>query len=486
MRQNQNMVLNMVSKLTILTAVLVAIFMTTLNAYGQAQQVLIEVNNTATDQDDYLCWSPVLARAKLVSPTPSPVQVRLVSQVNPPAGSSVHFQADGGSRPTVQTFAPQSELRLALGGDGGWTSFWVAGARASSGGKDVRLVALDAAGAELGQLPVMVRVRKNAETLTNVESQQLLRALSQVHDLANSVLNSQWTKHVRAHAEAFNFGIHGAPSGTPLFLAWHRAFLLHLERELQAVDPRVALPYWRFDQAAPRLFSPDFLGAVTGQGTLGAGFLVQFSSTNPLFGWHMGDNRGGLVRARNGAMAGPLPASRLDDILNAPLNGTYGVLNGALEGSYHNGAHSTIAGWLGSAASPRDPLFFFLHANVDRAWAHWQARFNKFDPHGTDTTAYSALGQYPGPSTPTRFRKGSYAKDAMWPWSGPGGDQGTPDPNDDWPGLAYPLPPGNGPAGLVLPPTPASQVDYLDVHGQGHAHGSCYDDIDFWGRAITP
>ena len=48
----------------------------------------------------------------------------------------------------------------------------------------------------------------------------------------------------------------------PRFLPWHRAYLLDLERELQAIDPSVALPYWRFDQPAPNLFTPEFLGVV--------------------------------------------------------------------------------------------------------------------------------------------------------------------------------------------------------------------------------
>ena len=61
---------------------------------------------------------------------------------------------------------------------------------------------------------------------------------------------------------------HGAAG----FLPWHRAYLLDLERELQAIDPSVALPYWRFDQPAPNLFTRDFLGVSDALGT------VQFSA----------------------------------------------------------------------------------------------------------------------------------------------------------------------------------------------------------------
>ena len=57
---------------------------------------------------------------------------------------------------------------------------------------------------------------------------------------------------------------HGAPG----FLPWHRAYLLDLERELQAIDPSVALPYWRFDQPAPNVFTRDFMGESDANGTV--------------------------------------------------------------------------------------------------------------------------------------------------------------------------------------------------------------------------
>ena len=47
------------------------------------------------------------------------------------------------------------------------------------------------------------------------------------------------------------------------FLPWHRAYVLDLERALQSFDPTVAVPYWRFDQPAPNLFTADFMGAST-------------------------------------------------------------------------------------------------------------------------------------------------------------------------------------------------------------------------------
>jgi hypothetical protein len=39
----------------------------------------------------------------------------------------------------------------------------------------------------------------------------------------------------------------------------------------------------------------------------------------------------------------------------------------------------------------------------------------------------------------------------------------------------------------VMPPTPASQIDYLDYTGSGGAHGACYDDVNYSGNvSVAP
>jgi tyrosinase len=89
-----------------------------------------------------------------------------------------------------------------------------------------------------------------------------------------------------------------------------------------------------------------------------------------------------------------------------------------LESKFHSGAHNGVGGWLATAASPSDPLFFLLHANVDRIWAHWQAKHDRFDPN--DEESYSSQGAFPG-SGPDKgeHARGVYAGDEMWPWRSP-------------------------------------------------------------------
>ena len=406
--------------------------------HAQAQTAIIEINDTATQEDDYFCWSPTPARVRSWQAGALPVRITLQGE-EIGGGGAVAFQDREATHPTPVDFAPTSSIALDLPADGGWVPFWIAGVRASAGSKDVGVIARDEGGNEIARAQVMVRVRKDAEKLTVSEINQFLSALRRSHDLDNSSLQSSYVKHYRAHDEAFRFGIHDGNTGAPLFFAWHRAFLLNLERELQDIDPAVALPYWRFDQRTTKLFTTDFIGTVRGSVASAGSFLVTFAPTNPLFGWRMPDGRGALVRERDGEL-GPIPANRLRELFDAVdstgqlVNHTYRPANGAVEFRYHNGAHSEIGGWLGSGSSPRDPLFFLLHANVDRVWAHWQAEFERFDP--ADLDAYHAQGAYPGPSSPLRFRKGSYLQDEMWPWSGSGGSRARAI-RDDWPDFGY-------------------------------------------------
>jgi tyrosinase len=378
-----------------------------------------------------------------------------------------------GIKPKPSSFIPLSELSVSVPGDGSWRRFWVVGWRASNAAKDIRIVARE--GVQIvGEVSVMVRVRKDAEALSSTEIRKLLSAVAKVHDKDNGGLNSQWVKHARAHSEAFNLGIHG----TPLFGPWHRAFLLALERELQAIDRTVALPYWRFDRPAPKLFTREFIGVV-GTVTAPGGFVVDFDTSNPLKDWQMFDGRGPLVRRRNASQDIAIPAAVWASVM---AHTEYADFNDDLEAWYHNDAHNHILGWLGTGSSPRDPLFYLLHANVDRAWAHWQARHGRFDPEGNDAKSYSATGSYPGSNVAGRWRKGVYAKDTMWPWNQMPGNQGTPDPRDDWPTFSYPLPASWAALGPTLPATPRGQVDYLDTAGNSLAHGVCYDDMNFVGK----
>jgi tyrosinase len=101
--------------------------------------------------------------------------------------------------------------------------------------------------------PVMVRIREDASQLLPAERTPFTTALAPLNDQGAGLFRKFREMHQEDVALA-------QAQGAPGFLSWHRAYLLDLERELQKIDPSVSLPYWRFDHAAPNVFSRDFLG----------------------------------------------------------------------------------------------------------------------------------------------------------------------------------------------------------------------------------
>lgn len=284
--------------------------------------------------------------------------------------------------------------------------FWIGGEFGfpSKADKDTSIVVhrmpLKPAIKPLLDIPVMVRVRQNANDLTTAERDRFLAALGALN---NKGLGT-FTQFRDMHTSASSPQAHGAPG----FLPWHRAYLLDLERELQLIDPSVALPYWRFDQPAPNLFSPDFIGTST------PGGVVQFNLTNPLQYWTTDGVLGVLRRpsfnTTTGNATGRNEAQTL--AIGAP-NALYTSFS-SMEGNPHGSAHTSFSGSISSVPSAaRDPLFFLLHANVDRLWAKWQWLNDRFDPTNASSYAFAGSAGTPGASPP-----GHNLLDSMWPWNG--------------------------------------------------------------------
>jgi tyrosinase len=183
--------------------------------------------------------------------------------------------------------------------------------------------------------------------------------------------------------------------------------MLDLERELQRIDPSVALPYWRFDRPAPKLFTRAFIGAPADA----TGFAL-FNPTNPLRLW-MTDGVPGIMRdpdfdvATSGAFVSA-------EAVTVNSNVSYAQLRPVFEGNPHGAAHVSFSGWISSVpTAAKDPLFFLLHCNVDRLWAKWQWFQRRFD--ATKTTHYTFTGSS---TSAGAARIGHNALDTMWPWNG--------------------------------------------------------------------
>jgi tyrosinase len=354
---------------------------------------------------NYIAWAPVHSSISLVEADEGAdsVDVMLRNQ-NPSNAGQIVFR-------DVIPGAEQDTLRLRLPADGSPIDYFIAGkfGHPSVEDKDAVVEVVDVNTEDvLSTKALMVRIRKNANDLTDEERDRFLEAFGELNARGLGRFRDFRDMHTNASVLEAHFD-HG-------FLPWHRAYLLDLERELQQIDPSVALPYWRFDKPAPNLFTREFMGVPNDTG------VVQFEPGHPLEFWET-DGGVGITRT-------PLfdtetsPASPL--LLNQETTMNLGnryadFMN--METNPHGSAHVSFTGFIRSIqTAARDPLFFLLHCNVDRLWARWQWLNQRFDTANPDT--YPSQGTVGDPGS---RRAGHNLKDTMWPWNQV---TGTGAPND--------------------------------------------------------
>ena len=210
----------------------------------------------------------------------------------------------------------------------------------------------------------------------------------------------------------------------PIFLPWHRLYLIRLEQELQRVlnDSNFGLPYWDWaadgelsisDQRGTDLWTDEYLGQARGDvtnGTFGAirvrlynDFQNSLISINPR-----------PVNRQAGIDLRRLPnKAEVDDAMQAseydipPWNSNVvshrNILEGWLNGpALHNRVHVWVGGDMSPGSSPNDPVFFLNHCNVDRIWEAWMMNNARNyrpvvgegpDGHRIDDFMVSILGQ---------------------------------------------------------------------------------------------
>lgn len=406
--------------------------------------VEIKIYN-ATSGNVYLGWTPMTCSIRITNQPQPDLSVTLRNK-DSTRGGQVTFR-------TGYSTSKQDTLTLIVPGNGTEVNFFVGGKfeSPSINDQDGGIAAtVTADGTVLLERTLMVRVRKNANTLTPTERDRFLSAYAQLNASA-----ATYQIFLDGHNGAADGEIHGRPA----FLPWHRAFILDVERRLQAIDRSVAMPYWRFDQRAPNVFTPDFMGGKP----ISATNRVTLSGSNPIRDWSIGGVVVGITRRPrfDPATSGGFVLSEEDTIDNS-ITSFARFLD--LEGNPHGRAHTSFFTG-GPITHPftatEDPLFFLLHCNVDRLWAKWQHKNNLFNP----TTADAYFPQSGGTI-------GDNPIDTMWPWNG---DTNSPRP---------PTAPG-GPmpsSSSTNKPSPSvivgEMIDYIG-RTQGNSHDFAYDDVDF-------
>jgi tyrosinase len=249
-----------------------------------------------------------------------------------------------------------------------------------------------------------VNIRKSASRLTTAEKKAFVDAVialkhkpSRLHP--TDAERSRYDDFVQVHLDAMMVMMHTPPAPSwghqaAAFGPWHRALLLEFERELQAIDPLVTLPYWDWTtDATPQspLWKSDFLG---GDGRASDGKVTDGAFAESAGQWviRVTDNeddpsflRRGLARADDAdalptadaisrVMARPAydVAPWEDSLRNQNSATQWNAFRIHLEIVLHNLVHRWVGGNMVDMASPNDPVFWMHHANCDRLWSAWQ------------------------------------------------------------------------------------------------------------------
>jgi len=153
-----------------------------------------------------------------------------------------------------------------------------------------------------------------------------------------------------------NVHVNHCPHGQPYFIAWHRGYLYHFERQLRIVsgNPDLMLPYW------------DYYANAT--------LPIEFTDPapdNPLYLQRMGAN---VHAALNLAPFAPA-------VFNFQ-RGTTNAFEPKIE-DVHNPVHDLIGGIMSTMQSPLDPIFYLHHASIDRLTHAWALPDGKGIPYSS-------------------------------------------------------------------------------------------------------
>jgi tyrosinase len=213
-------------------------------------------------------------------------------------------------------------------------------------------------------VPVALRHRRDVRRLTD----------GQLTDFRASITQTQAITDDRGYQ--YFAGIHGLPlpisctHNSPLFLAWHRAYLYFFEKALQDQVAGVTLPWWDWTtnqaQGLPLAYSQQ----------------RPQNRKNPLFSSPIqpAGRRDPKEAAtwRQPGQDGQLPTPQEIDAVLA--NSDFFTFQTQLE-SYHGAVHVWVGGTMGDiSVAAYDPVFWAHHCMIDRLWYIWQERHPGADP----------------------------------------------------------------------------------------------------------
>ncbi|MBI3819446.1 MAG: tyrosinase family protein [Planctomycetes bacterium] len=200
----------------------------------------------------------------------------------------------------------------------------------------------------------MTTIRKEAGTLSVAEQNTYINAIK--HMLATP--SNPYGKLVSIHGNMMH-NMHGMNAvGTQRFLSWHRAYLLHFEKKLHAIDSNAFIPYWDWTKHKA---VPAWMNAFTPT--------VKIPGT------------GAVIVKRNTSIPAIINISSIMALTN------YTDFTDQLENGPHGEVHMEVGVVNGHAeamakimVSPSDPIFWMHHAQIDRIWSQWQTNHPSENP----------------------------------------------------------------------------------------------------------
>jgi len=212
-----------------------------------------------------------------------------------------------------------------------------------------------------------LRVRREISDLEKWYPAELDRYRRGVAEMRRSAAgDTAWERNATIHAARCGIGaadIHGSW----FFLPWHRAFLWVTELNLQHAlgDDKLALPYWHWPVlgAIPASFRTGPLEHPRGRLELDP---VEYDLTAG-----MAPDR---FVGEYTLQAGRPVVSRLGFGGYADTRVVSTELEKQPHGSVHNGVGNRVSDMSNIKWSPRDPVFFGHHGNLDRLWEVWRGQ----------------------------------------------------------------------------------------------------------------
>jgi tyrosinase len=251
------------------------------------------------------------------------------------------------------------------------------------------------------QCACSLRHRKDINDFTDEEFNKFAAALNALK-ADGTWANISMVHSMGSRQRSWSTGLNAGNShGSPVFLPWHRKYIVEVENRLQmAVDDcSVSMPYWNWalqlaDFEDSKVFSSNRMGALRSDAddmcvTDGA-FGTKTAGSS--FGY--GPNELGEVTSRTDCIMrkgrAPWSGQSYTTILTQLQQQYMGTddfvdMSNYIERNLHNGFHYSVGGWgsdsLGNRLSghmtgynsPYDPMFFMHHGFMDFLWYKWQS-----------------------------------------------------------------------------------------------------------------